>query len=77
VECGFIADVMRQKSLYFVCHSGLDEACPVLNTGESSVSELDSRLGGNDGLRNNVKKCWTHYNSCCPAKVEPCFLPSA
>ena len=46
---------MRQKSLYFICHSGLDP--------ESSVSELDSRLRGNDGLRNNAKKCWTHYHS--------------
>jgi hypothetical protein len=41
--------VLRQKSLYFVCHSGLDP--------ESSVSELDSRFRGNDGFGNNVKKC--------------------
>jgi len=27
----------------FICHSGLDLACPVLDTGESSVFELDSR----------------------------------
>jgi len=32
--------VLCQKSLYFVCHSGLDP--------ESSVSELDSRFRGND-----------------------------
>ena len=41
--------VLRQKSLYFFCHSGLDP--------ESSVSELDSRFRGNDGFGNNVKKC--------------------
>jgi len=64
-----MANVMRQKFLYSAFHSGLDP--------ESSVSELDSRLRGNDGSSNNVKMCWTHYNSCCPAKVEPCFLPSA
>jgi hypothetical protein len=46
------SSVVHQKSLYFVCHSGLDP--------ESSVSELDSRLRGNDSLRNNSKKCWTH-----------------
>jgi hypothetical protein len=43
------ASVLRQKSLYFVCHSGLDP--------ESSVFELDSRLRGNDGFGDNVKKC--------------------
>ncbi|MGB7575547.1 MAG: YfhO family protein, partial [Thermodesulfobacteriota bacterium] len=32
------------------CHSGLDLACPVLDTGESSISELDSRFRGNDGF---------------------------
>ena len=32
---------MCQKSLYFNCHSGLDRACPVLDTGESIVLELD------------------------------------
>ena len=37
-----------QKSLCFICHSGLDP--------ESSVSGLDSRLRGNDGLGINVKK---------------------
>jgi hypothetical protein len=45
---------MLQKSFSFVCHSGLDP--------ESSVSELDSCLRGNDGLRNSVKKCLPHYN---------------
>ena len=39
---------MRQKSLYFDCHSGLDP--------ESSISELDSRFRGNDGFGTNVKK---------------------
>jgi len=43
-----ITNVLRQKSLYFVCHSGLDP--------ESSASELDSRFRGNDGFGNNVKK---------------------
>jgi hypothetical protein len=32
-----------EKSLSFIYHSGPDKACPVLDTGESSVSELDSR----------------------------------
>jgi hypothetical protein len=41
------SEVIR-KSLSFICHSGLDP--------ESSVSGLDSRLRGNDGLRINVKK---------------------
>jgi hypothetical protein len=40
--------VVIQKSLSFICHSGLDP--------ESSVSGLDSRLRGNDGLGTNVKK---------------------
>jgi len=35
-----IDSVMRQKSLYLDCHSGLDP--------ESSISELDSRFRGND-----------------------------
>ena len=61
---------MRQKSLYFVCHSGLEQACPVLDTGNPVFLtgfplEFTPYLirGGNDGLRNNVKKCWTHYIS--------------
>ena len=45
---------MRQKLFFFICHSGLDLACPVLDTGESSVFELDSR--GDDGFGINVKK---------------------
>jgi len=28
--------VLRQKSLYFECHSGLDQPCPVLDTAESN-----------------------------------------
>ena len=35
--------MVGQKSLSLVCHSGLDLACPVLDTGESSVSEVGSR----------------------------------
>ena len=37
-----IPSVVRHKSLYFDCHSGLDP--------ESSLSDLDSRLRGNDNL---------------------------
>ena len=44
-----LSSVVRQKSFYFVCHSGLDP--------ESSVSELDSRFRGNDDFGINVKKC--------------------
>ena len=39
-----IIGVVRQKFFYFDCHLGLDEACPVLDTGESSISELDLPL---------------------------------
>ena len=58
------ASVVRRKSLYFDCHSGLDP--------ESSLAWLDSRQslpstpigGGNDGSGMSVKKRWTHYTSC-------------
>ena len=43
-----VAIVLRQKFLYFDCHSGLDP--------ESSIFELDSRFRGNDGFGTNVKK---------------------
>jgi hypothetical protein len=43
-----VPGVVNQKSLYFVCHSGLDP--------ESSVIELDSRFRENDGSGINVKK---------------------
>ncbi len=43
-----LSSVVIQKSLSFICHSGLDP--------ESSVSDLDSRLRGNDGLGINVQK---------------------
>jgi len=39
-----------------MCHPGLDLACPVLDTGDSSVCGLDSRFRGNDSLRANVRK---------------------
>ena len=39
----FHSSVVIQKSLSFICHSKLDLACPVLDTGESSVFGLDSR----------------------------------
>jgi hypothetical protein len=50
-------NVLRRKSLYFGCHSGFDLVRPAQDTGESSISELDSRCslprtsirGGNDG----------------------------
>jgi hypothetical protein len=47
---------VSQSFLSFPCRSGLDLACPVLDTGESSISELDSRLRGNDVLGINVRK---------------------
>jgi len=50
-----LPSVVRRKSLYFDCHSGLDP--------ESSLLELDSRLRGNDAFGINVKKRWTHYKS--------------
>ena len=48
------------ENLCLCCHSGLDQACPVLDTGESSSDFLDSRWslprtlirGGNDIVRN-------------------------
>jgi hypothetical protein len=49
----FNTDFSREpRSFYVGCHSGLDS--------ESSLSELDSRFHGNDGLGINVKKRWTH-----------------
>ena len=42
ISLGYTTSVVNKKSLYFVCHSGLDP--------ESSVSELDSRFRGNDVL---------------------------
>ena len=54
-EAPIIASVLRQKSLYFDCHAGLDP--------ESSISELDSRFRRNDGFVANVNKRWTHYTS--------------
>jgi len=56
-----MSSALRRKSLYFVCHSGLDS--------ESSLFNLDSRWSlsrtlirdGNDILKFSVKKCWTHY----------------
>ena len=42
------ASVVSHKSIYFVCHSGLDGACPALDAWESSLLALDSRFRGND-----------------------------
>ena len=54
--------VVPPKSLYFPCHSGRDQACPVPDTGESSVFELDSRFRGNDRLRRNANSYLIYYN---------------
>jgi hypothetical protein len=35
--------VVPQKKLSTLGHSGLDQACPVLDTGESSILGLDCR----------------------------------
>ena len=56
VSSTLIASVVSQKSLSFICHSGLDKACPVLDTGESIVYELDSCFRRNDDLGINIKK---------------------
>jgi hypothetical protein len=56
-------DVSPQKTLCFDCPSRLDS---VLDTGESSISELDSRFLGNDGFVINVKERWTHHIRCLP-----------
>jgi len=61
--------VVRQKSLSFVCHSGLDP--------ESSIYKLDSRFRGNDSFGFNVKKRWTHYASfLISVRLHPTFLNS-
>ncbi len=52
---------LRQKSRYFKCHSGLELACPVLDTGESSIFGLDPRFLANDDFGTNGKKRWTRY----------------
>jgi len=49
--CFCLSSVVRQKSFYFVCHSGL--------APESSVSELDSRFRGNDDFL-RFHQCWTY-----------------
>jgi hypothetical protein len=43
------ASAVNNKSLSFICHSGLDP--------ESSFSQLDSRFRWNDGLGISVKTC--------------------
>jgi hypothetical protein len=48
-----LASVLRQKSRYFKCHSGLDP--------ESSIFGLDPRFLANDDFGTNVKKRWTRY----------------
>lgn len=44
------SSALRQNLLCFQCHSGLDPKC--------SISELDSRIRGNDGFGTNAKKRW-------------------
>jgi hypothetical protein len=34
--------VVSQKNLFTFCHAGLDPACPVLDTGKSSIFGLNS-----------------------------------
>jgi hypothetical protein len=48
VSSTLIASVVSQKSLSFICHSGLDP--------ESIVYELDSCFRRNDDLGINIKK---------------------
>jgi hypothetical protein len=43
-------NVLGKKWICLDGHSGFDQACPVHDTGESSISKLDSRLRGNDGI---------------------------
>jgi hypothetical protein len=50
-----LTSVLRQNSLYFNGHSGLDP--------ESSISGLDSRFRENDDFGTNAKKRWTHYTT--------------
>jgi hypothetical protein len=56
-----LASALRQKSRYFKCHSGLELACPVLDTGESSIFGLDPHFLGNDDFGTNVRNRWTRY----------------
>ncbi len=53
VSSTLIASVVSQKSLSFICHSGLDP--------ESIVSELDSCFRRNDNLGISIKKPWNHH----------------
>jgi hypothetical protein len=56
-----MAMILDQESTSFECHSGLDQACPVHDTGESSVFNLDSCFRRNDGLGTYAKKRWRHH----------------
>ena len=66
------SSILRQKFLYFDCHSGRDPESSVLPLGQRPFwtgGNLDSRWslppyliwGGNDGFATYVKKRWTHY----------------
>jgi len=65
------SSVVRHKSLYFDCHSGL-------NPESSLLAPLDSCFRRNDRFDATlyVKKCWTHYtislnrNWDCPEGTE-------
>ena len=48
-----MAIILRQKSICYECHSGLDP--------ESSVFNLDSCFRRNDGLGTYAKKRWRHH----------------
>lgn len=60
--------VLCQDLVCQSCHSGFDKNCPVLDAGESSISDLDSHWslprrvirGGNVGFRSNVRNRWAH-----------------
>ena len=48
---------MRQKSLYFDCHSGLDPESSIFEMdSRSPIKDFEDKLRGNDGLEINVKK---------------------
>jgi hypothetical protein len=67
-------NVLHQKTFYFDCQFGSGPMLvgatlrgdPHRGTGESGISELNSRFLGNDGFVINVKESWTHYIKCLP-----------
>ena len=67
---------LHQKSLSFDCHSGLDRACPVLDTGESISSGLDSRFRGNDGMGTDSSRLWRDGNDGIGNNIKQGCTPS-